>query len=363
MSATTNAVTDYAVPTGEYVSEWLEENGLSQAELARRMGVSPKHVSKLVAGAPLTPDVALKLEFVTGVPARLWLGYEATYRADVVRIGLTEALSAERSLARAFPLAQLRKLGFVTATLRAPGQVIVELFSFFRVGTVEALQSSVHRQAVAFRQGTAHPVDEFALATWLRLGELEAQSTVEVLRSFDAEGLSALLPELRNLSQTPPEDFGTALIERLGAVGVHLIYVPEITGARVFGATRWINGTPVVALTLRGKKDGQFWFTLFHELGHVLLHRDGKTHVHPVDADAGGDDLAEAEANEFSSDVLIPPAHAEELQLLRSKEQVREFASKIGVSPGIVVGRLWHDRLWDYAQGHDLCLSLRFEAD
>jgi HTH-type transcriptional regulator/antitoxin HigA len=362
MYATTNAAaTDYAVPTGEYVTEWLEENNFSQAELARRMGVSGKHISKLIAGAPLTPDVALKLEFVTGVPARLWLGYEATYRADVVRIGLTAALSARRSLAEAFPLTHLRKVGVVTSTLRAPGQVIVELFSFFQVGSIEALQSSVERQAVAFRQGTAHPIDEYALATWLRLGEIEAAATREMLPEFSAAGLRDLIPELRNLSQMPPEDFGSALIERLSAVGVHLVYVPEVTGARVFGATRWIDGTPVIALTVRGRKDGQFWFTLFHELGHVLLHPDGKTHVRPVDVGVSGDDKAETEANDFSSEALIPPESVGALRLLRTKTQVREFATSIGVSPGIVVGRLWHEGLWDYTAGHDLCQSLRFK--
>lgn len=364
MSAITNpAATDYAVPTGEYVTEWLEENDVSQAELARRLGVSGKHISKLIAGAPLTPDVALKLEFVTGIPARLWLGYEATYRADVVRIGLTAALSEHRSIAEAFPLAHLRKAGVVSSTLRSPGQVIVELFSFFKVGSIEALQSSVRRQAVAFRQGTAHPINEYALATWLRLGEIEAVATREELPDFNAAELTNLIPELRKLSQMPPEDFGMALIERLGSVGVHLIYVPEVTGARVFGATRWIDGTPVIALTVRGRKDGQFWFTLFHELGHVLLHRDGRTHVRPVDAGAMTDDKAENEADDFSSDVLIPPESVGELRLLRTKTQVREFAASIGVSPGIVVGRLWHEGLWDYTAGHDLCLSLRFEDE
>lgn len=360
-AASTTLATDYAVPTGEYVTEWLEENDLSQAELARRMGVSGKHISKLIAGAPLTPDVALKLEFVTGIPARLWLGYEATYRADVVRIGLTTELSAHRSIAEAFPLTHLRKVGVMTSTLRSPGQVIIELFSFFRVGSVEALQFAVQRQAVAFRQGTAHPIDEYALATWLRLGEIEAMATRETLPEFSDVGLRNLIPELRKLSLIPPEDFGTALIGQLSAVGVHLIYVPEVTGARVFGATRWIDGIPVIALTLRGRKDGQFWFTLFHELGHVLLHPDGKTHVRPVDAEAISDNTIEAEADTFSSDVLIPPVFIGDLRLLRTKSQVQKFAKDIGVSPGIVVGRLWHDGAWQYTVGHDLCLSLRFK--
>ncbi|TFC22092.1 ImmA/IrrE family metallo-endopeptidase [Cryobacterium sp. MDB1-18-2] len=359
----TKALTDYAVPTGDFVAEWLEENELSQAELSRRLGVSAKHVSKLIGGAPMTPDMATKLALVTGVPARLWLGYEATYRADVSRLGLAELLVTEKPLAMSFPLAHLRKLGFVTATIRRPGEVVVELFAFFGVASADALRRCTEKQAIAFRQGLAHPVDIHALATWLRLGELEAAATREDLPQFSPQHLEALIPELRALSAEPPHDFGERLVLMLHAAGVQLIFVPEVTGARVFGATRWIRGNPVVALTLRGRNDGQFWFTLLHEIGHVLLHPGDETHVRAVDQDSDGGDLAEREANDFAGNTLIPVERGDELRALKTKSQVMAFAMDIGVSPGIVVGRLWHDQIWHYSMGHDLCLKLGFKDD
>ena len=160
----TESKTDYAVPTGDFVDEWLEEENMPQAELARRMDVSAKHISKLIGGAPLTPDMATKLALVTGVASRIWLGYEATYRADVARIGLTESLAGEKAFAAAFPLSHLRNAGVVSATLRRPGEVMMELFAFFGVGSVGALRASINSNAIAFRQGLAHPVDELALA-------------------------------------------------------------------------------------------------------------------------------------------------------------------------------------------------------
>lgn len=352
-----STITDYAVPTGEYIAEWLEESGSSQAELARRMGVTPKHVSKLLGGAPLTPDVATKLELVTGIAARIWLSQEATYRADVARLSLTEELVAAKDLAASFPLSHLRKIGRITGTLKKPGVLVMELLAFFQVGSVDALRQAVARQAVAYRQGTAHPVDEYALATWLKLGEVEAAASTDALPAFDDAVLTELLPKIRRLSVRPTETFGAELVALLAKSGVQLIYVPEVQGARMYGATRWINGRPVIALTARGRNDGQFWFTLFHELGHVLLHQDQRTHIRPADADVDADP-AEGEANAFASRTLIPCSRNKELLSLKSKQQVRTFADAIGVSPGVVVGRLWHDKLWDYKAGHDLCLKL-----
>ncbi len=185
-------------------------------------------------------------------------------------------------------------------------------------------------------------------------------ATSDQLPDFDADALNALIPSIRELAENPPANFGEQLVALLHSVGVHLIYVPEVKGARVYGATRWVNGQPVIALTVRGRTNGQFWFTLFHEIGHVLLHRDGLTHIRPSSAHTGTDQ-AETEANTFAGDTLIPPARAKELRNLRSKRDVIRYATEVGVSPGIVVGRLWHDKIWAYTQGHDLCLRLRFD--
>lgn len=84
---------DYAVPTGEFISEWLDENAMSQAELARRLGVSRKHVSKLIDGsAPLSHEVGHDLALVTGIAARIWMNQEALYREDLERIRAESSL-------------------------------------------------------------------------------------------------------------------------------------------------------------------------------------------------------------------------------------------------------------------------------
>jgi HTH-type transcriptional regulator/antitoxin HigA len=95
--------TNYAVPTYEYLQEWLDDSDMTRAELARRLDVSPKHVTKLLAGAPLSVDLAARLELVSAVPARIWLQYEAQYRADVVRLSRASQFASEAEYLQQFP--------------------------------------------------------------------------------------------------------------------------------------------------------------------------------------------------------------------------------------------------------------------
>ncbi len=350
------ADTDYAVPPAAFLEEWLDEEGISQAELARRMGVSPKHVSKLLGGVPLTADVATKLSLVTNIPARVWLGYESAYRADLTRLALIDDLAAARDIVARFPLAELRKQGFVTATLREPGLVALQLLTFFGVGSLNSLNRFVSNASVAFRQGVSKPAKPEAVAGWLRIAELTAKASRTSMPAFDRDALRAVVPELRALSASPPEHFGKLLVQRLAAVGVQLQYVPEIAGCRTYGATRWDNDIPVVTLSLRYVNDGQFWFTLLHELGHLLLHSQDGVFIHGVDSVASS---AEIEADGWAGDLLIPPALAPELTQIRSLNDAVSFAAQLGVVPGVVVGRLHHDGLWDFKNGQGLMKRLR----
>lgn len=144
--------------------------------------------------------------------------------------------------------------------------------------------------------------------------------------------------------------------------GVAVVFAPALPKTRVSGATRWLTPDKVmVALSDRFKKDDQFWFSFFHELGHVLLH--GKRLTFMDDSDNlssahGHEDPAEDEANGFAANTLIPPSHAADYQQLRAKPmpftRIEVFAHAIGIAPGIVVGRLQHDGALQWKHGHDL---------
>lgn len=356
--------TDYAVPTGEYVEEWLEDHGMTQAELARRTGVSRKHISKVIAGAPVTADFATKLELVTGVPATRWLALESAYRADVARLGLEAELANERELAETFKpaLTYLRSAGIVEGTARNPGKLLIQLMTFFGVGDVKALTPSILIPQVRFLQSDAFNVEQASIATWLRIADMEARA-VAPRSAYDRDALVEALPRIRSLSASL-DTHPMAFIDVLEDVGVRVVLQPEIRGCRAYGATFWQDGHPIVVLSARGKRDGALWFALFHELGHVLLHPDS---FHLDDGDTVEQSAAqadqEAEASKFAEDQLVPEAIRANLYKERSKAGLQRIAAEQNISCGILMHHLHHHGKWERAHGNDLYVSLKILED
>lgn len=350
------ALPDYAVSPGDHIAEWLEDHGLNAAELARRLDVTPKHVSELLSGkAPLSASVALGLERVTGIPARIWNRFEAGYREELARLAETDQLVAQHDRARDFPLSYLRKWGFIAAPARDKAGTVRELLGLLGIAHLDAFDVTWVHGKVAYRKVALSSDKAHERATWLALGERQAD--LNGLPDYDRVALDALLPRLRALTAhaNPVEAIGQA-IALLRDVGVGLCLIPPIPGFGVHGATRWIAGHPVVQLSVRGKKDDQLWFTLFHELGHVLLHGHKSVFMQGT-----GDD-AELEADDFASRTLVPDSHAARLPAGRNIAAVRELAEELGIAPSIVLGQAQR-ATQDFAWGQELRVTLEWNRD
>lgn len=338
---------DYIVPTGDFIAEWMDAEGINAAEMSRRLGVSRKHVSELLAGeATLSQDLALGLERVTGVPARIWNLHESGYRSDLARARGTEALESQYQQAQQFPLKYLREQGHITVSARDRAGTVRELLSFLGVANLKAFRDSWSAGSIAYRRRAAARDHAPALAVWLRLAE-HPHDRLRDLPSFDAAALRDLIPQLRALTTLKPEDGLPIAIGRLSQVGVALSVHAAIPGLGVHGVTRWLNGHPVIQLSCLMKTDDQIWFTLFHELGHVLLHGDKELYV------TGDDTAEEAEANEYAADVLVPREYEARLPRRRDLGAVTDLAEELGIAPSIVLGRAQRET-GDYRWGHDL---------
>ena len=351
--------TDYAVPPGETLRELLEEQGLSQRDLARRADLSPKHVNKLLQGlVPLSADVAVRLERVTGTPARIWNRLEADYRSDLERIRSRRELSVDTMWLRDFPVTELVKRDVLPAEPADKVSRVEQMLAFFGVASVGAWEEEYAALACAFRTSRAYEAKPGALATWLRLGEMAAREAQ--CEPYDRKQLESALPSLRELTGEAAEVFSDRMRVICAACGVAVVFVPELPGTRASGVTRWLTpAKSLVQLSLRYRTEDQLWFTFFHEIAHVLRH--GKTDVW-IEATSSPDDPREAEADKFSRDVLIPPRRARELPGLKTADDVRRFADSIGVAPGVVVGRLQHDGYWPHSRGNQLKRQLTFAA-
>jgi HTH-type transcriptional regulator/antitoxin HigA len=342
------------LPPGETLRETLGELGMSQAELSLRTGLSAKHVNQIVQGvAALSHDTAIALERATGVPAALWNSLESNFRDYLARKRERERLTDYKAWLSTMPIKALRKLGLVTADSKDEPAVVQQVLRFFGVATIDAWNALWLRPTADFLQSRAFTVDFAASAVWLRLGELEAQRIQTA--PFNRERLLSQVQELRRLTRLPLEDFLPEMKRICAGAGVAVVIVQEITGCRVSGATRWLSPhKAVLQLSLRHKRNDHLWFAFFHELAHILLHGKRDQFVDDDYDYTAADDPKEQEANAFAANTLIPPMYTAELKNLRSLASITGFADRVGVAPGVVVGRLHHDRIIDYKVGHGL---------
>lgn len=345
VAATYRYEPDYAVSPGEVLEERLETRGLSQAEFARHCGRSPKLISEIIAGkAPVEPRTALQFERTLGMDAGIWLGIESDYRLHLERQAQKAEDAKLQDWAKRFPYSELAKRGFVPKlTAAARSERAAALLSFFGVASIEAWRGKRQKSAAAYRHSPSFQSDEYALAAWLRIGEVEAESAD--CADYGERAFRRALTDIRALTRGAP---GDALLEarRLcGESGVFLAITKPLPKTALSGAARWLTPRKaIIQLTARHMSDDHLWFSLFHEAAHILLH--GKKRIF-IDAKTKGKITeSDVEADKWASDFLIPrPAWDGFTQSQRfTRAAVLEFAEEQGIAPGIVVGRLQHDK-------------------
>ena len=342
-TATNQFSPDYAVPPGWILEERLEVEEISHAEFARRCGRSPKLISEIISGkAPLEPGTALQFEKVLGVDASIWLGIESEFRLHRAREAEARNAAASAEWVKAFPVRDLVKRGCFQRP-KSDIDAVSKLLAFFRVGSVDAWTARYGLANVAYRHSPKFKSDEAALATWLRLGEIEAEG--QECAEYNESRFKHAVRTIRGLTRAPVVE-ALQQAERLcNEAGVALVLVRPLPKTALSGAARWLSPRKaVIQLTARNKSDDHLWFSFFHEVAHILLH--SKKGVF-VDESNGDDAELEAEANEWASNTLIPPREWQQFVATspRSGNVVTAFADEQGIAAGIVVGMLQHNGL------------------
>jgi len=337
---------DLPIPPGEYLEEVLEELGMTKEELARRMDRPASKLSSIFRGKKvITPDSALQLEKVVGIPADIWTGLEAEYRLAMARQQEgkeRERLKEETPLIKLFCYSNLAKIGVVPKFTKAIDKVLA-LQKFFGVTSLHNV-TTLRRYAAVFRCGSTKKArSPEAVTAWLRLGEIRAREID--CAPFDKIRLKAALNEIRGMTLELPKNFFIQLTNLLADAGVALVLCPHLPKTYAHGATFQLGREKIVLmLSIRGKWADIFWFSIFHELGHILLH-DRNTIFVEYENGEPKMQKQEKEADEFAVNTLIPPKNWSVFIERKSfsHEDIRIFAHDVGVDAGIVVGRLQHE--------------------
>jgi len=347
---------DSLVPPGEVLEEYLEAFNMTQTELADRTGLTKKTINEIIRGkSPITSETALKLERSLGRPAHFWNNLERQFQEGLSRFAEQKRLENQLDWLKMVPVGHLTKLGWLPKKRDKISQ-LTEVLRFFGVASPEQWATVWREHQVAYRQTQRFEACAESVSAWLRKGEIEARQIV--CEPFDKKRFQKALDSIRGLTMEEPEVFQPQLVDICAFAGVAVVFIPELPKTGVYGATRWSGNKAVIQLSLRYKSNDHLWFTLFHEAGHIIRH--GRKEIF-IEGN-GMDSEKEEEANAFARDTLIPPAvfrRFVESWDGRSLAPIEAFAKKIKIAPGIVVGRLQHDKRLPNSHGNGLKVFFR----
>jgi plasmid maintenance system antidote protein VapI len=314
------------------------KKSLHDERLAQALGVAEEELPLLFnGGLPITAARAQCLAGVVGATARFWLAREAQYRRDV------RALQEDgRQWASSLPFADMARFGWLKNATSAAERLRFAL-DFFGVSSVDEWRDSWLSERAgltAYRTSPVFTAQAASVAAWLRRGELAAQELR--VAPWSRRDFELLLPTLKALTRVrEPAEFIPQLQRQCAACGVAVVVVRAPKGCPASGATRVKNGQAILQLSVRYLRDDSFWFTFFHEAGHLVLHEDRLFLEWSDRGELEGHE--ENEANAFAGELLIPASYETALRALpHDFKSIMRFARDLSISPGLVVGQLQH---------------------
>ncbi|MFO7981836.1 MAG: ImmA/IrrE family metallo-endopeptidase [Desulfuromonadales bacterium] len=325
---------DYAVLPGETLHEVMESLEMTQKEFAKRLELTEQTLIRVIKGdQPISYTTANRLELVTRVPARFWNNLEAEYREQLAKLEERERLKRDIAWLKKIPTRELIERGYIEDQ-EEKVDLLRETLGFYGVASVDAWYDIWEEPDVAARRSACFESRPGDASAWIRQGELKAHKTE--CQPYDKESFKLALNQIRSLTLQPPEVFVPEMQRLCSEAGVAVSLVPEMKKVPWNGATKWLTSKKaMILLSLRGKGEDKFWFSFFHEAGHVL--HDSKKDI--LINDESHDDPKEANADKFAADFLIPEEYDDVIRAIRSKVEVVNLAGELGIAPGIVAGR------------------------
>jgi HTH-type transcriptional regulator / antitoxin HigA len=332
---------DWFSPPGSTVSMLMARQKVSSGELARRMHADNSFVLRIISGTePIEVAVAKRLAAALGGTPSFWTTRQRKFEAALERTASKLSPEAAKTWLRTLPLKDMNDAGWIAS--RSTPNLLHAALAYFSVTTPDEWREryAAHATTFSYRTSEAFESKLGALAAWLRQGELEASGIT--CAQWNPSKLKEALAAIRGLTRLKePAKFIGRLRSLCAAAGVAVVFIKAPTGCRASGATRFITpDKAMIILSFRHLSDDHFWFSFFHEAGHLLLHSPGATFV---DGDAAELTEKEKEANAFAESSLIPMSEYERMLNLRGDmNAIVRFAVSLGVAPGIVVGQLQH---------------------
>lgn len=335
--------TDWFSKPGDSIRAVMHRREVSADQIARQLDGGIVTLRSLLDGScKIDVNVAHRLSAVLGASPSFWLKRQENFEKAVDRAVRAVAVEDMQGFIESVPVPGAKPRGKMTDERRA--EEIRKRLVYFSVPNPKSWQEHYGRLIgrTDFRSTNVYETKEEAVLLWLRRGELE--SDLVKTREWNAGNLVDRLPAIKELSRLRlPEQFLPKVRELLAEAGVALAVVRAPDGCRASGATRLVSpDKAMILMSFRHKSDDHFWFTLFHEIGHLVLHH-AQTFV---DMDEMVPDDREDEANMYAQKCIVPDEQREEFDsLTEDRDRVLRFSVKLKIAPGLTVGQMQKRRM------------------
>ena len=343
---------EYVIVPGDTILELLELNSMTQLDLSDKTGINKKTINEIIKGkAPITTTTALKLEYVFNIPASFWNNLESNYREVLERQKDFDSIIEDEKYLKNIPYNEMSKRNwdYIEIT-RSPFEKVVNLRKFFSVASL-GFNTELKRK-LAFRKQDNDSFSYESLYCWLRYGEI--QSNKIEYPKFDIIKLKEGVEKIRGLTSYLFLDKIDEIKELLKECGVSLIFEPHLSNTYVNGVSYKITkDKAIIMISDRGKKDDILWFTLFHEIAHLIMHSKKEVFI---DGDNELKSSIEKEADDFAKNTLISKNAYDDFieNNIINEKTIRKFSKDNNIIPGILVGRMQKEGIIGYNEFNNL---------
>jgi HTH-type transcriptional regulator / antitoxin HigA len=349
---------DWFSKPGDSIRSVMQRRGITVNALAAHLNGGAQALRGLLDGTlPIDRERAKVLAATLGGTRDFWLNRQAHYERALDR-AVTAALREADQWLEQVPAPEAKRRG--TLSEAATRDELRRRLAFFNVADLRSWQERYGRLChhTRFRTSNSFTSANAAILLWLRYGELAADMVPT--QPWDSRKLQDRLASIRSLSRIgQPTRFLPKLRALCAEAGVAVVIVKTPPKCHASGASRMVTtDKAMLLLSFRYRSDDQFWFTVFHEIGHLLLHGAKPF----VDDDVTPEDDSECEANEFASRCVVPDNRFSEFQKLPGdRDSVLRFAVSVGVAPGLIVGQMQYLRMIEHNQLNTLKRRWKWE--
>jgi HTH-type transcriptional regulator/antitoxin HigA len=350
MVQTTQLKTAKKFGPGYFIQEQMDFRHWIQEDLADVMGVSEKHLNKILKNKqPITLDMARLLGEIFGTSPQYWINIDTGYRLwlEQERSGEEIAADLKGIIYERMPVNDMIRKGWLQPFKDVDDLKIqvLEFWSWEKLdfSLLDKQLPCLTRRSEAYNQFNA----SYALTWYRKACNVAYKKKVSI---YDPEKFKTLYEDLHSYTIKP--DGINLFIKELSKVGVIFFVLPHLLKTYLDGAAFYSRENPVIVYTGRYHRIDNFWFTVAHEIAHILKHLNDKTPFILDDLKNGTIDKLEREANEIASNHL---KYSEISSFLEpyigylSTSRVEECVEKYEVHPAIIVGKLAHDEKISYA--------------